>query len=183
MLIEDVDNMSLITTLLEQCGIQATLAQGDDFQKWLINEAWNKYKDNRMNKRIVIENQVKDLNIKLSNGIVRKEYSACFSLPKEVVTDFWLDGCDQLGLTCNVSEENECTISGKPSQPGDFKLKLSYKYDGMIEGEEPLYMELPIAFNPDPRSLWKDIPTDKNVIFYKDDCVCEYVKVDRKSVV
>src|SRR5574344_782825 len=181
MLIEDVDNMSLVTTLLEQCGIQATLAQGDDFQKWLINEAWNKYKDNRMNKRIVIENQVKDLNIKLSNGTVRKDYTACFSLPKDVVTDFWLDGCDQLGLKCNVSEENECTISGKPTQPGDFKLKLSYKYDGMIDGEEPLSIELPIAFNPDPRSLWKDIPTDKNVIFYKDDCTCEYVKVEEKE--
>ena len=173
--------MSLVTTLLEQSGIQASLAQGDDFQKWLINEAWNKYKDSRMNKRIVIENKVKDLNIKLSNGTVRKDYTANFSLSKDVITDFWIDGCDQLGLKCDISEENECTISGKPSQPGDFKLKLSYKYDGMIDGEEPLSIELPIAFNPDPRSLWKDIPTDKNVIFYKDDCVCEYVKVEEKE--
>lgn len=76
--------MSLITNLLEQCGIQVSLAQGDDFQKWLINEAWNKYKDNRMNKKIIIENQIKNLNIKLSNGTVRKDYFASFSLPKKL---------------------------------------------------------------------------------------------------
>ena len=173
--------MSLITNLLEQCGIQVSLAQGDDFQKWLINEAWNKYKDNRMNKKIIIENQIKNLNIKLSNGTVRKDYFASFSLPKEVVTDFWIDGCDSLNLKSDITEDNVCTISGKPSQAGDFKLKLSYKFEGMVDGEEPLSIELPIAFNPDPRSLWKNIETDKNITFYKPDSVCEYVKVEEKE--
>ena len=43
--------MSLITNLLEQCGIQASLAQGDDFQKWLINEVWNKYNHRKSDKK------------------------------------------------------------------------------------------------------------------------------------
>jgi hypothetical protein len=51
----------------------------------------------------------------------------------------------------------------------------------MVDGEEPLSIELPIAFNPDPRSLWKNIETDKNITFYKPDSVCEYVKVEEKE--
>lgn len=173
--------MSLVTTLLEQCGIQASLAQGDDFQKWLINEAWKRYKDDRMNNKIVVENKIKDLGIRLANGTVRKDYTASFTIPKELVEDFWIDGLDQVNLKCNITDDNECTLSGKPNTPGDFTLKLSFKYKGWIDGEEVSSINLPIAFNPDPRTLWKNIPTSENVTFFKPDSAVEYVKVEEKE--
>ena len=66
-----------------------------------------------------------------------------FSLSKDVVTGFWLMD-DQLGLT-DVSEENECTISGKPSQPV-ILLKMSYN---MMEGltEKNLYHRITNCFS------------------------------------
>lgn len=174
--------MSLITNLLEQCEIQASLAQGDDFQKWLINEAWNKYKDNRMNNRVIIENKVRDLGIRLSNGTVRKNYETNFTISKDIVSDFWIDGAEQLNLKCEISEEtNECKISGIPMTAGDFVLKLSFKHKGWIDGEEISTINLPITFNPDPRSLWKDIPTPENIVFYKPDSEVEYVKLEEKE--
>ena len=51
--------MSLVSNILDKFGITATLAQADDFEKWLVNEVWNKYSEEKMNQRIIIENRVK----------------------------------------------------------------------------------------------------------------------------
>ncbi|MFA6883809.1 MAG: PP2C family serine/threonine-protein phosphatase [Paludibacteraceae bacterium] len=173
--------MSIITNLLELCGIQASLAQGDDFQKWLINEAWNRYNKSRMDNKIIIENKIKDLGIRLANGTVRKDYAATFTISKDLVEDFWIDGCDRVNLKCEISDDNECTLTGKPMVPGDFTLTLYFKCKGWIEGEELSSINLPIAFNPDPRTLWKNIPTSENIPFFKPDSEVDYVRVEEKE--
>ena len=69
--------MSLISNILDKFGISATLTQADDFEKWLVNEVWNKYSEEKMNNRIIIENRVKsECNLRVPNGPVRQEYSA-----------------------------------------------------------------------------------------------------------
>ena len=47
--------MSLISNILDKFGISATLTQADDFEKWLVNEVWNKYSEEKMNNRIIID--------------------------------------------------------------------------------------------------------------------------------
>ena len=39
--------MSLISNILDKFGISATLAQADDFEKWLVNEVWKKYSEEK----------------------------------------------------------------------------------------------------------------------------------------
>lgn len=68
-------------------------------------------------------------------------------------------------------------IKGTPSLAGDFDITIKYKYKGWYEGCNILERNLKFVVNPDPRSLWKDIPTDKNIKFYKEDYVSEYVTV------
>ncbi|MBO5811098.1 MAG: protein phosphatase 2C domain-containing protein [Bacteroidales bacterium] len=68
-------------------------------------------------------------------------------------------------------------IKGNPATAGDFDIVLKYKYKGWYDGCNILERKLKFAINPDPRSLWKDIPTDKNIKFYKEDYICEYVTV------
>lgn len=70
-------------------------------------------------------------------------------------------------------------IKGMPSQHGDFDIVLKYKYDGWIEGQrDVLERKFKLSIIPDPRSLWKDIPTPKRLLFYKEDSECAYVKVE-----
>lgn len=69
-------------------------------------------------------------------------------------------------------------LSGKPTVPGDFTITLCVKHKGWIDGEPPIVIKLPIAFNPNPRSLWKNIPTSQNLLYYKPDYECEYLKVE-----
>lgn len=78
----------------------------------------------------------------------------------------------------NVDKDIVLQITGKPIAPGDFTLKLAYKHKGWLHGEPVTEIKLPIAFNPDPRSLWKNIPTSENISFYKPDYISEYVKVE-----
>lgn len=228
--------MSLISNILDKFGISATLTQADDFEKWLVNEVWNKYSEEKMNNRIIIENRVKsECNLRVPNGTVRKEYSAQIELPTELVEDAWFDGSvESLGLSWTLEddapvasvaavevaekgseEEPEVIVvepgvnpetqeeavqaqtepdtksaqptklilklSGKPKEGGDSIITLRYKYKGWINGEPISSINIPIAFNPDPRSLWKNIPTSKDIPFYKPDFECEYVKVEEKD--
>jgi len=224
--------MSLISSILDKFGITATLTQADDFEKWLVNEVWKKYSDEKMNNRIIIENRVKsECNLRVPNGTVRKEYVAQIELPTELVEDAWFDSSvETLGLSWALGDdapiapvgnaktsegcsENELEVavvgsadskepgqsqvevvttpvpptklilklSGKPKEGGDSIITLHYKYKGWINGEPISSVNIPIAFNPDPRSLWKNIPTSKDIPFYKPDFDCGYVKVEEKE--
>ena len=210
--------MSLVSNLLEKHNISASLAQADDFENWFVKSAWSQYTDYKMNNRIIIENKVNNLGLRLVNGTVRKEYDCRVEIPSALVDDVWVDGVDaleNLGLKYEIIEKektensqldtnptNEGNVSvanveaqspektsasdclfiriyGKPIQPGDYTILLNYKYKGWIEGEDISKLSLPIAFNPDPRSLWKNIPTPEDTtIFYKPDSEVSYVKVE-----
>ena len=216
--------MSKLIELLEKYSISASEEQVLDFEKWLINTTWSKYNEERMNNRIIIENQIKSLGLRFPNGTVGKEYSAKLVIPSCLVDDIWIEGLNDLGLelvpnTTTLNECNNCEnanvdeninaetqehainvsqddvvtteqqeakkdediellISGKPITAGDFTLVLKHKHKGWLNQEVISEIKMPIAFNPDPRSLWKNIPTSENISFYKPDYISEYVKVE-----
>lgn len=229
--------MESLIELLKKFGKELSLAQMEDFQQWFVADAIDNYKKNKMDKRIVIENQIKQLGLRLSNGTVRKDYKAELEIPVALVDEVWVEGLDAFGLTCDIisnkennssteaevkvenntesvnidapieessinteqeiktdvdsvnsempaNDENKVSdnylirIEGKPTTAGDFTIKLCFKYKGWIEGEQVSSLNIPVAFNADPRTLWKNIPTDENIIFFKPDTECEYVKVE-----
>lgn len=95
------------------------------------------------------------------------------------------DGCSGLQddestiETGNVIGKNfrGLEIKGTPSVAGDYDVVLKYRYKGWYEGCRVLERKFRFAINPDPRSLWKDIPTDKNIKFFKEDLASEYLTV------
>lgn len=68
-------------------------------------------------------------------------------------------------------------VKGIPTKAGDYDITLKYKYQNWNEGCSILERKFKVAVNPDPRSLWKDIPTDKNIKFFKEDYAHEYITV------
>ena len=64
--------MSKLIELLDKYSISASEEQVLDFEKWLINTTWSKYNEERMNNRIIIENQIKSLGLRFPNGTVGK---------------------------------------------------------------------------------------------------------------
>lgn len=150
-------------------------SERESFLKWLIESAWSEFKIDRMNKRIFIENEIKSLGIRLPNGTVGKEYASGFSLPSDRISDVTLEGADALGLNFNLSGDGKCSLTGTPVSPGDFTLTLRYR---TVEGEPISELPIPIAFNPNPRDLWNDIPTDINIPYFKEDSDSAHIRVE-----
>ncbi|MDE5586540.1 MAG: protein phosphatase 2C domain-containing protein [Muribaculaceae bacterium] len=161
-------------------------ADREAFINWLIARRWAEFKEERMNQRILMENEINDLGIRLPNGTVNKEYKASFRLPLDRVAIVGFDGAGDLGLSFSFAPDGICTLEGIPAKPGDFTLTLRYR---TVDGEPVSELKIPVAFNPDPRSLWVPKPVPANIEFPKADedmayvCVSEYEGLPQKDIV
>ncbi len=149
-------------------------SEKDEFLDWTISNLWNTFKEERMNQRLITENEIKALGIRFPNGTVGKEYTTYFRLPMDKVHDVEVVGADKLCLELIDGKDGEFALHGYPGQAGDFTLTLRYR---TVPGEPASELKLPVAFNPNPRSLWKNIPTDENILYYKPDSATDYVTV------
>ena len=173
-----------ILEVLRRAGIEPTECEFEDFEKRLIGGLWNKIKNERMDERLIIKNAVDSAPIMLPNGRVGEQYKAENDFVIEGVDEYEIDGLDAIGLTYEKTEKG-FTISGT-AQPedikgGDFPLVLRYKPKGLLEGEKWLERQLTLILNPDPRTLWKDIPTPRDTEYFKEDSQMQYVKVEEKE--
>jgi serine/threonine protein phosphatase PrpC len=162
---------------LDKAIIRAGVPQADrePFIDWTVSLLWQQYKDQRMNQRLIIENEIRNLGIRFPNGTVKKEYATCFKLPFDKISDVSLEGAGDLGLDFDCTAAGECSLSGRPLKAGDFTLVLRYH---TVEGEPASELKIPLAFNPDPRELWVNKPTSRDIIFYKEDSETAYLKVE-----
>lgn len=173
--------MSLFSSFLERNNINATLAESDDFEKWMINDAWDKYQTYCMERRTLIMNKINGIPIRVPNATVGADYcSPPFVLPDDIAYDYEFYGLEEIGLSLLENKEtpNCYCIKGKPICAGDFSITIKYKYQGWVEGKPLLERIIHFAVNPDPRTLWKNIPTSKDIPFYKPDTAFEYIKVE-----
>lgn len=170
-----------LLTLFEKLGIECSEPEMDDFAAKTMHRLWNEYVRECMDQMKIIENQVNELQITIPNGTVGKEYEIAFVIPKELVNDYWIDGLEVTGLKYIIADDNTCQIEGTPKEAGTFEITLSYKYKDWIEGKPILQRKFSIAINPDPKTLWKNIPTPDNIEYYKPDYAHEYVKVEAKN--
>lgn len=71
------------------------------------------------------------------------------------------------GMGLNVDGPN-WRVSGSPAVSGEFSLTVEYRY---TDDSATLVRTgvLPFVVNPDPKTLWKDLDSDRNAPFWKDD--------------
>ena len=161
--------------------IDCTDARIEDFSQWIVKKLWNEYDKEYMDRRVIIENQIKELPIVIPNGTVGKEYTSTIRLPEDIVEEYWIEGLEAIGLQGNSIEHNICVISGSPNEAGSFEIVLKYKYKGAVDEKDLLQRKFPIAINPDPRTLWKNIPTPVDIEYYQPDSDRTYVKVEARD--
>lgn len=110
-------------------------------------------------------------------GIIDSMTPGCTDCIEEI--DSHKIGDVTVAIDTKVLGTKDCgiVVKGIPAKAGDYEIILKYKYQNWSEGCSILERKFKFAINPDPRSLWKDIPTDKNIKFFKEDYVCDYVQV------
>jgi serine/threonine protein phosphatase PrpC len=121
-----------------------------------------------------LKNRIDDIllqTVTLPNGTVNKKYESKI----DFITLGWGDviyseitDLEGSGLEFNNEEE---VLFGNPLASGDLKIKLLFRIKG--ENEDSVLNEktLTVIINPDPKSLWKDIESDKNDPYWKEDNV------------
>jgi serine/threonine protein phosphatase PrpC len=109
--------------------------------------------------------------VRLLNATVGKPYEAKFDLEKfgwKDVTAFGLEGLEGVGLRY---DEKTRQITGVPTQSGDIKFTFRYKIESQPEDAPFNEKSIPLIINPDPKSLWKNLPSDGNDPYWKADDV------------
>lgn len=170
--------------VLNRVGINPSPNEITDFENRFFVGLWNKIKQERMEERLLIKNAVDSAKIVLPNGRVGEQYKTEIVFMIDGVDNYKITGLDSIGLSYDKTEMG-FVINGI-AQPedikgGDFPITIHYKPKGLLEGEEWLERKLTLILNPDPRTLWKDIPTPRDTEYFKDDSQKQYVKVKDKN--
>ena len=127
------------------------------------------------------ELQIKNKSIIIPNGKVNQDYCYHFKIEElglADIGDYWFEGLEAIGLAF-VSDTNE--IKGKPIVAGDHKIKLKIKRNDWSDGKPIFERQITFIINPDPKSLWKNIPTPDDIEYYKPDSAKCFVKVESTS--
>lgn len=170
-----------LNEVMTDLGINCSDAVREDFVSKTVLKLWNEYEKEYMDQRVIIENEINALPITIPNGTVGKGYEVRFEMPPALVDDYWLEGLEETGLKYAVAEDKTCQIEGTPTIAGTFDVILCYKCKGWLDGRPVSQRKFAIAINPDPKSLWKNIPTPEDVEYYQPDCSSAYVKVESEE--
>jgi serine/threonine protein phosphatase PrpC len=140
----------------------------------IIMEYWN-----RKNRILDIKNQ----HIVIPNATIGKKYQSKIDFEALKLSDLIYEHFENLGeIGLEFNKETD-TIEGIPTQSGDIKIKFLFKIQGEKEESEPNEKLISLVVNPDPKSLWKDIPSDKNDLFWKEDDVSKADSLGDRHIV
>lgn len=170
--------------ILRRNGIQPTQAELDDFENRFVCGLWNKIVKERMDEKLIIKNNVEAASIVLPNGKVGEDYQVSIPFNIKGVEDFTMEGLDAVTLSFEKNDTG-FVIKGIPqpenTKGGDFELLLRYKIKDSLPGDKWMSRKLTLIINPDPRTLWQNIPTPRDTVYYKEDSDKDYVKVEAKD--
>lgn len=133
-----------------------------------------------------LKNRIADmlaLPILIPNATEGKAYKATIDLEQlglqDLVFEEW-QGLEKIGL---MFTKETATIEGIPLQSGEQKIRLLFKVQD--EGDEDSLHEkiITLVVNPDPKTLWKNIPSDEQALFWKEDDAKAFGTLGDKHIV
>ena len=153
-----------------------------------FNEAIQKYIELKktMEKKWKIHNRIHDIvnqHVVVPNGTQNVDYLFTFDFEKHNWSDiddfaFKIEGLDGLQIDQETKE-----IKGRPLVHGEFELIFLFKITGQEPESELNKKTIGLTINPDPKTLWKNIPSDKELVFWKPDEVNSFSHfADRKII-
>jgi hypothetical protein len=129
-----------------------------------------------------IHHKISGTNFQLPNGTQGKPYSFPFDLRRFGFTNvkyYDLTGLEKYGLSFNL---DTCMIEGTPTGQGEFKIKLRYKFTDRQDKFPYIEKSISLIINPDPQSLWKNLPSDQADKYWKPDSVHQLLTIGDKSI-
>jgi serine/threonine protein phosphatase PrpC len=157
--LENPENNQMATEIVQKANLL--------MRKWKIEER----------KRSVMEK-----SLRIPNGTVGRSYEAPFDAVSSDLTEiaqFHWEGLEDIGLRYDGDERK---IKGVPTKSGDFPLSFGFRVQGENESTGFSVKPVTITINPDPKTLWKNIPTDANDPYWKPDEVTVFSLLHERSI-
>jgi serine/threonine protein phosphatase PrpC len=129
---------------------------------------------NRLMDKWTHQNRIADIvqqPVRLLNGTVGKAYESRVDFKKwgwDDVDSFRFEGLEAAGLRY---DEKTAQITGVPTQSGDMPVVFKFRLAGQPADAPFNEKKLVVIINPDPRSLWKSLESDKGDPYWKEDDV------------
>ncbi|MCW3466314.1 PP2C family serine/threonine-protein phosphatase [Chitinophaga nivalis] len=126
---------------------------------------------------------IQQQSVSIPNATVGKVYEAKLDFIKLNWKDFIFSdiaGLEAYGLTYDNEKES---IQGTPVKSGDIKVTLQFRLAGEAPDAALHEKIIPLVINPNPKSLWKNIDSDKNAPFWKEDNVAVAGVLGEKQIV
>lgn len=131
------------------------------------------------------KNRVEDIRrqqVLIPNGTVGKAYDARIDRSQygwDDMTAHALEGLEEPGL---IYDPEKGSISGTPVQAGDYKLRLKFQLEGDAETGEWQERTIALIINPDPRSLWKNVASDPDALFWKEEQIAITIPLGSRNL-
>jgi serine/threonine protein phosphatase PrpC len=134
-------------------------------------------------KNKAFEASIKGKYISFPNGKVNHEYTAVFDVETQLpdILEVKFADLERIGLQYFPDEKQ---IKGVPTVAGDHKIEMNCKRKDWTEGKPLIQKEVTIIINPDPKSLWKNIPSEQDatkIEYPKPDSDKEFLLVKSKK--
>lgn len=104
----------------------------------------------------------------IPNATVGKHYTFIFDLSKEPFQGISILSVTGENLAINYNKEAG-TFSSTFSEAGQFKLQIAFKLEEDLGEESVGTKEVKLLVNPDPKSLWKNLDSNKEDPYWKED--------------
>ena len=134
-----------------------------------------------------LRNKILDIQeqpLKLPNAMAGRYYKFSLNFKElkwlDEIISYNFENIEQFGLSFDTKTE---TIEGKPTMSGDFKIVLNFKVNGEAEDAPFNQKIINLIINPDPKSLWKNLDSNKNDPYWKPDNVETFSKIGEKNIV
>lgn len=171
------DTKRYIQSFLSQKKIDISSGKTALFDEFIANEKnVNAVKIIQENQKMIMQNwilknRIDDIltqTVSIPNGTVNKKYQAKIdfnALGWNDFISFEIKGLENTGLEFNQNDE----LIGVPEISGDLKIKIVFRVEGEAEDSVLNEKAVTLIINPDPKSLWKNLESDKKDAFWKPD--------------
>jgi hypothetical protein len=177
------DATQLVTTLLKNNNIQVPADRKQLLNKFVQDE--NNLRSistiiqnqDQLMAKWKMENRIADIRqqpFRIPNGTVGKPYEARFDfdlLNWNDITEFEFEGLDKVGLQYDSKLK---LITGIPPESGDHKIIFRFRISGQSADQPFNEKIINLIINPDPRSLWKTLDSDKTDPWWKEDDITTF---------
>ncbi len=172
------DIKQIVQTLFANNNLTVPKNRAAQFDKFLNDEQTIQLVQSIINHQNLLmdkwkrENRVAEImqqSVRILNATVGKPYEAKIDFEKNKwkdIVSYQFEGLEPVGL---AFDEKTKQIVGVPTQSGDVRIMFKFKLEG--EPEEAAFHEKPflLVINPDPKALWKNIESDRNDPYWKED--------------